>query len=504
MRQSAFPHKSVYFASLLLHAASLPLSIFATSVAEIALVANWLLEGKFREKFQGVRKRWALWLIISLYGLHLAGLLFTSNFGFAFHDLKIKLPILVLPLVFATSESLKHKNLRTILLVFCSAVLVSTFISFLIFLRIIPHEYYDIREISVFVSHIRLALMVNLSVFVLMWFSLPVSGEFALPVRWRVVTIPLIFWLIFFLVLLKSITGIFIFISLSLVFAWILAGRTKDIAPRFIIRVLLLVVPLIIASYISKSIGRFNYREPLDPAKLEAFTARGNPYNHMPELHYAENGHYVWIYLAESELEECWNKRSHIPYNGMDHKGQEIRYTIIRYMTSLGLRKDCDGMNALSDHDIRAIEDGLANHIFLDRYSLYPRIYEIIWEIDGYRKGGNPSGHSVAQRIYYLRAAKKIILEYPLFGVGTGDVQAAFDEVYSNGSELHEKYRRRAHNQYVTFLLTFGIVGTIWAMLTLFLPVFLESVNIFVKKKVILLFLCNNNKLVFTMNQLLS
>ncbi|MGC9341984.1 MAG: O-antigen ligase family protein, partial [Bacteroidales bacterium] len=105
-----------------------------------------------------------------------------------------------------------------------------------------------------------------------------------------------------------------------------------------------------------------------------------------------------------------------------------------------------------------------------------PRVYEVIWEIDGYLRGGDPSGHSIAQRIAYLNGARSIFLSHPFIGVGTGDVQSSFDRYYKkNESKLDQHYRRRAHNQYITFLITFGIVGFILSMIFLLSPVFIEK-----------------------------
>ncbi|HYW96150.1 MAG TPA: O-antigen ligase family protein, partial [Bacteroidales bacterium] len=93
-----------------------------------------------------------------------------------------------------------------------------------------------------------------------------------------------------------------------------------------------------------------------------------------------------------------------------------------------------------------------------------------------YMRGGNPSNHSIAQRFAYLRAAGGIISQHFIFGVGTGDVQQAFNDYYSSHhSVLGQNNRRRAHNQYVTFFVTFGLIGFVVFLLSLFGPVFIEK-----------------------------
>lgn len=470
--------RHIYFYGVILLAASLPLSIYTTSVFEIVLLANWILEGNFRKKFSILKERKSLLLIIGLYALHLVGLIYSdpANYDYAFKDLKVKLPILVLPVIIGTSEALNRKQLKTVLLIFCLATFSSTIVSFGVFLGIVPYEYYDFRDISIFVSHIRLALMVNLSIFILIYYMFRSKDDLGFSTPVSVAATIMILWFLFFFVLLKSLTGFVIFGVLILVLAWIYAGRIISGFPRILVRSIIIAIPLLIFFYIYNSIERFYETEDIEFSELEERTPLGNPYSHDTLRRARENGNYVWIYVAEDEMEEAWNERSDIPYDSLDNKGQEIKYTLIRYLTSKGLRKDRKGVMALTEEDVEAIENGKANYIFKNKYSLYPRIYEVIWEIDGYLRGGDPSGHSVAQRIAYLNAAKYIFMNNPVIGVGTGDVKYSFDQYYyKTDSKLEKDYRRRAHNQYVTFLITFGILGFILAMIFLIAPVFIEK-----------------------------
>ncbi len=469
---------NVYYFSVLLLAASLPLSIFTTSAAEILLILNWLREGDFAGKWRILKKRKSVLIIISLYFLHLIGLIYTQNenFNYALHDLKIKLPILILPVIFATSRPFTKLQLRFILLLFATATIVSTLISLAIFMGIIPYEYYDFRDISIFISHIRLALMVNLSVFIILYYIFNTQEKLRIANTLKLVYGGFIFWLVLFLVLLKSLTGLFILISLALILAWIYSSRINRIGIKRAIRFVSILIPLLIVVFLLTSVKKFYKTEDVDFSKLEKTSISGNPYYHDTTKTARENGHYVWLYLSEKELSQEWNKISEIKYDELDRKNQWIKYTLIRYLTSVGERKDSAGVASLAERDIEAIENGKANYLFLNRFSLYTRIYEIIWEIDSYLKGGDPTGHSVAQRIAYLDAAKYIIKKNWIFGVGTGDVQNSFNQYYeSTGSSLSKIYRRRAHNQYITFFLSFGIVGFLLSMTALFGPVFYEK-----------------------------
>jgi len=184
---------------------------------------------------------------------------------------------------------------------------------------------------------------------------------------------------------------------------------------------------LLIATFLTHAISKFYAVEKVDFDNLEQFTASGNPYQHNTKWKQIENGYYVWLYVCPQELKKEWNRRSDIPYESKDKNGQQIKTTLIRYLTSKGFRKDSVGISKLTSEDIKNIENGIANYIYTNRYALYPKIYQTIWEIDVYRKGANPAGNSITQRWEFLKTAFSIIQNNFWFGTGTGDVQDAFD-----------------------------------------------------------------------------
>ncbi|HEX3007363.1 MAG TPA: hypothetical protein VHO90_07085, partial [Bacteroidales bacterium] len=439
----------IYFIGLLLLAVSLPLSIFLLSVAMFILTANWLLENNFRQKLEITRSRKSIASFIIIYIVHLLGMLYSADWTYGIHDLKIKLPLLILPLIIGTSKPLNEKKLEQILLFFCGAVLISTIISIGKLLGWWGTKVVDIRDISIFISHIRLALMINMSIFILIWI-IPRTSSIAV----RILFIISMLWFIFFLTILKSLTGIFILGTLVLFFGIRKVLRSQDLIAKWFILVGCALMVLMGATYITHSISKFYYKGQTDLSNLDHFTKNGNIYTHDISSKDFENGNYTWLYVCDKEMENNWNRRSSVKFNGTDLKGQELRYTLIRYLTSKGLRKDSAGVCSLDSNDIRNIELGMANYIYSQQFSFYPRIYQLLWEIHQYKNGGNPSGHSFTQRIEYLKTAKNILLDNFWTGVGTGDVAAAFKEQYiKDDSKLVERWRLRAHNQMITFFL---------------------------------------------------
>jgi O-antigen ligase len=99
------------------------------------------------------------------------------------------------------------------------------------------------------------------------------------------------------------------------------------------------------------------------------------------------------------------------------------------------------------------------------------RIYEIIWEYNNYREGGNPSGHSVIQRLNFWQAGWNIFKDHLWTGVGTGDLENSYQREYNKlNSPLEEKYRLHAHNQYLAVAAALGIFGLAYFLLSLVYP----------------------------------
>ena len=470
----AFNHSKLYLLGLIFVAISLPLSKLAISVSILFLAANWILEGNFRQKIVQLRKQKAILIFLGVFGVHLLWLINTTDYTYAFHDLSKKVILIVFPIIIGTSESVSSQNLHRILKWFWIALLVSTIISGLIFIGAIELTINRIRDISPFMSHIRLSLLVNLGIFTCGYYLLNKTIVKSKVEFWFYGLS--IGWFSFFLFILKSLTGIVIFMFLAFTILTFISFRIKDIVPRLFLQMGLLTVFLLIASFVTHSISKYYSLDKLIVENLEKTTLSGNKYKHYINDGKIENGHYVWIYVCEKELEKEWNKKSIIPYRGKDGAGQDLRVTLVRYLTSKNLKKDSVGVSKLSGNDIRNIEAGMANYIYADKFALYPYMYRIIWEIDTYMKGRNPAGNSITQRFEYLKTARNIIHNHFWFGVGTGDVQKAFQHQYeTDKSSLPEKYRLRSHNQFVTFFISFGLVGFIMLFFSMFYPVFYKG-----------------------------
>ncbi len=76
-------HEQVYFYTLILIAISLPLSVFTSSMFMILLALNWVVEGRFREKWKRRPGTGPCRFFCLLYLLHMVGLLWSEDLAMA-------------------------------------------------------------------------------------------------------------------------------------------------------------------------------------------------------------------------------------------------------------------------------------------------------------------------------------------------------------------------------------------------------------------------------------
>ena len=467
-------HEQVYFYTLILTAVSLPISVFASSLFQIILAINWLAEGRFREKWDRLKSNRALWIFLVLYLIHVVGLLWSEDTLYGLKDIRVKLPLFIMPLVVATSVPLARRQMDQILLFFTCSVFAGSMASVLKLIGLLPGEVQGYRDLSIFIHHIRFSLMIILALLVAVY-ALFIQRN-GLARGQRIIYLVFLLWFPVFLVLLKSLSGIII----GGILAILLLGRAvleiRDPVIRFMSVVPVVMIPLISIIYLGHAVNKYYTVDPLVPEELDEFTVEGNPYVNKPDRKEIENGHYVWIQVCEEEMEREWNRMSEFDYHGKTTNGNSIRMTLIRFLTSKGLRKDAAGVRQLSGEEVRAIENGKANILYMQRFRLYPRIYEVIWEIDRFRMGYDPNEKSIVQRYFYLDAGWKIAREHIWFGVGSGDVKQAFKSYYDSiDSPLKNEWRRRAHNQFLTFMIALGITGLLVCLVSLIAPLFLAG-----------------------------
>ncbi|MBC8313923.1 MAG: O-antigen ligase family protein, partial [Bacteroidetes bacterium] len=383
---------------------------------------------------------------------------------------RTKIPILILPLIFSTLRTFTRGDFYRFISIFIINLLIVTLANTW---RLINFDFIDIRDISVHISHIILSLMISMALFFMGYFLYRRRG---ISIWMKFGTVLLIAWFLLYLVLSKSFTGLGVFFLTLIIMLIIYTFRSKNIWLKTGCILSILIVLLGGGLYLKSVVTDYYRVNPVDITTLDSVTARGGSYTHYIENRQTENGHYVWLYIQWWELRDSWSKRSEISFDSTDLKGQQIKFTLIRYLTSKGLRKDAEGVEQLSEKDVEAVEKGIANVVNLNLFSLRGRIYELLMGYENYMTTGDPTGSSLMQRLEFWKASWGIIRDNWIIGVGTGDMNEVFKHQYEKmNTKLAPHQRWRSHNQFMSILIGFGVFGLIWLIFSLIYPAWVKQ-----------------------------
>ena len=461
------PLKGAYFFAVCLLLASLPFSFYMTSVSMFLLILVWVVSLPVLPIKQRLLANSEVFLFILIVLIHFIWLWNTDNFEYAFDDIRKKLPLLALPVIMASMPPFGRWKRNFLLNLFVLAMFFAGISVLLAKAGVLETISEKPRDYSVFVSHIRLSLMIVLSIFISAYFNFMTQIKY----QYKILHTLAVLFNFYILFVMQAFTGLSVFMLTLVAVAPVLINRFRK---KLVRRIAVFGLAGIIASVLFV-IGYFVFslyhtNKPYSD-DLNIRTARGHAYVHNTSLNTLENGNKVYYFINHYEMKTIWNQRSTIDYDSLDEKGHEIRLTLIRYLTSKAEYKDAEAVERLTEDDIRAIEKGICNVRFKDGENNRSRLYYTVWQMHNYFHGGNPSGQSLTQRFEYIKTGWRIFLQHPFSGVGTGDVDDKFKHQYRmDNSPLLPEFRHRTHNQYLTFLVAFGIPGFILFLIAWFLP----------------------------------
>jgi len=467
--------ENTFYFTLLAYVASLPYAEAFVSIAAGILLVQAIILTSWKHPSVKPKEYKSLLMVVSIFIVYLLGMFGTSDFSFALYELRKVAFWVILPIAFFISPRIDIERFHTVLIVFCLSVFSA---SVVVVVRLLFKDYLqiaDFRDITI-ISHIRYSFQVVLSIIIVAYFLISGSSLFNLRFFTEILYTYII-WMIIFLFIIKSITGIIAFAGTALLLIFLILFKMKNRKMKSVVLVLMLLFIISPVLYVYNIWKDFYNIEKLDPQKVEKYTIAGNPYSFDFTSFEKENGHWVKAYICETELRKEWNKRSRMKYDSLDVNGYSYGSTLIRYLTSKGYRKDSLGVTRLSEEDVKAIENGIANYIFIhNRFSIYPRIYETIWELDRYIHAGDPNFQSLSQRIEFIKASFILIKSNPLVGIGTGNWKIKYAEAYKKmNSKLIKENQGPSHNQYLNYLVKFGVLGFVYIFSMLLLPVFREK-----------------------------
>jgi len=408
-------HANFFLFTVLVLTVGVVCSKFLMSLGLMFGGIGFILELDFKSYGKNLKSNKLFLLLLAFYLLHFVGLIWSENLDYGLNDIRVKFSLFAIALI-VCSRPLFSRNQLTI---FYSIFVLSLFISSLV--NIICYQFFqdkiqyiDIRDLSLFGSHIRFGILIALGVAVnySLWNLLPKFRWF-----WFLTSL----WFLYYTYFSQVLSGV---ISLLIVVFVLIIWQFIQHKKWWI-----LITSLIILATLKILV--FNYL--MQPIKTQS--------------PFAEN---------QITLKNEWNKRSTINFDSLDVKKQQIKFTIERYLISKNLPLRGDGVQKLSKDDIKNIEKGFADIQEL-KPGIMARLYGLRYQI---HHTENPNGHSLLERIEYWKTAIAISKENLIFGVGTGDVNDRFLEMYdATNSPLIAERRLRAHNTYLTEMVTFGLVG---------------------------------------------
>lgn len=437
-------------------AISMPWSHFFMGLSSFVLLLNWLAEWNWMEKWKRMVENRQGLVFAGLFVVCLLGLIKADDGGRAFSFLLDKIPLLFIPLIIITSQTVSKKEMAWVVNGFILSTVYGCFGALAYWAT---HAVSDMREISQFIDHIRFSLCIVLSV--VFCVQIVVRGQYRsnLP-KWVYVVV--IVFLVGYLLVAQTLTGIVILFVLTLLYMLYLLVKMPKGRLRKPLLYLITIGLLGGVAYVTMI--TVQYFHDNDKVIEDRQTALGNPYE-FDEGSLLENGHRIGYYVCKSELKTAWAMRSDSAYTELREN------TLLRYLNSKGMRKDYAAVMALSEQEVRFVENNVANAAYTKRFGLRRALYQTFFSLSLYRKYGTIDDSSLMQRVELWSASCRVIGENWLLGVGMGDHKLALDsQLAKQNSPIADRHNRGSHSQYLTFWLMGGILLLLYFLFVIVYP----------------------------------
>lgn len=446
----------IYVYGAVVLAVSLPLSHFLMGFGAFILLLNWIAQWDWHEKWERMKENRSLLWFSGLYVVCLLGLFRTQNWHFAGSRLLSDLPLLLTPVIIGSSEPFTKNEFRKILYGFIAATLVGVAGSLIYWLT---HTVTDIRQISIFIDHIRFSLCVD---FALLFTLHILRHDYAsMSWWWRAIMISVAVVLLAYLFVAQTLSGMMALLLVAVVFVFVQLFRRRKSSKRW---VLLGTAALILGVGVYVGVITYDYFHDQDAMIEDWYSAKGNPYE-FDKFTVVENGHRVGYYVCRSELQDAWSLRSDTVYTPY------MEQTLIRYLNSKGMHKDYNSVMLLSEKDVRNVEQKIANVEYTGFIGLKRALYPTYFSVSLYDCNGYIDNSSLMQRLELWNASLHLIRNNWLLGVGLGDYKTELDnQLARQHSTIAYKHNRGSHNQWLTYLLVGGIFVVVYFMCVLIIP----------------------------------
>ena len=452
-------HRIIYIFFISCLAFSISIGKFPMSLSLIGLFFNWVIELDFKRKWKKIIERNYLPLLLAgLFVVELLWISFSEDLIVGLNVLRIKLPLLLLPIIVGSASSFKTREWRAIISAFFVGLFISTVWVYLVSIDLLPTKKNSgtIRDASIFMSHLRYSALLSLSLLLILFLAIK---------KWANNIFCFVFGLWLFILIMKfstltAVLGLFVALTIGF-FIWLTLenSRYKKSISLFIITFFLGAV-----GHLYFIVNEFYHIKNQERSE-KTYSVNGEKYLHDFNNTFTENGYYLWENIAPKELEKEWNKVSQLNFKGKDKKGQKIKATLYRFLTSKGLNKDSLGLSKLTTKEIKLVESGCTSIITYNNFE--KRIRSLLYEIEFAKKNTNVNNQTMNQRLVFWQVGKEIFLSKPFFGHGPGGVKKEYKKYYvKNKTILTKENQLLAHNQFITQFINLGAVGgSIWLFL---------------------------------------
>jgi O-antigen ligase len=447
-------HRKAYIFFISCLAASISLGKAPMSISLIGLTLNWLLELDFQLKWKKIKDQKYLPIIFSgLFLIELFWLPISKDTTIGLNVLRIKLPLLLLPLIIGSCTSFFKREWKTIITNFFVGILVSTIWVYLVSLEILPtkKDSGTIRDVSIFMSHIRYSVLLSFSAVLILCLAFKNLVN-------KLIAVIIFLWLLFLIFKLATITAILglSFALLFLFIAFLFSSKNK----KKIVYIAGIASLFFLTGLYGTTIVNDFYHIKSKERTFQTHSIGGEKYQHDPQDNTTENGFYLWQNIAQKELERSWNRNSKISFKSKDKKKQPIKSTLYRFLTSKGLNKDSVGLNKLTQKEIQKIENGETSSVSYNNFE--KRIRSLLFQRESRKKNSDPNNQTINQRVVFWKAGLDIFLNQTLFGYGPGGAKTQYKKYYKKqNTRLTKSNQLLAHNQFITQAINLGALGTI-------------------------------------------
>ena len=132
-------HRKAYVFFISCLAASISLGKVPMSLSLIGLSINWILESNFQLKWEKIKDQKYLPIIFSgLFLIELLWLPVSKDTTIGLNVLRIKLPLLILPIIIGSCTSFSKREWKTVITTFFIGILASTIWVYLVSIEMLP------------------------------------------------------------------------------------------------------------------------------------------------------------------------------------------------------------------------------------------------------------------------------------------------------------------------------------------------------------------------------